>query len=175
VSRDGVVHGSFVSKEPTGFGFESRNAVSADSSRNFSVKRCARFDARFAELRYGCAQRLSINEVSEQGGWDRKSLKSLRRGAGTRFFAKRLRVRIPSATKVVVAQSQSTSRADLSRRKNMCCGEGGSSFGDRKRAYLRSALEKLQPLVPSTKDSGVVRGALLLPKSAPARAGEDAA
>src|ERR1041384_3557477 len=35
--------------------------------------------------------------------------------------------------------------------KSLCCGEGRSSFGDRKRAYLRSALKKLQPLVPSTR------------------------
>jgi hypothetical protein len=39
--------------------------------------------------------------------------------------------------------------ADHSRRERWCCGEGRSSFGDRKRAYLRSALKTSRRLFPA--------------------------
>ena len=51
--------------------------------------------------------------------------------------------------KVAVAQWQSTARADHSRCKKLCCGEGWNSFGDRKRAYSRSALKPSSRLCPA--------------------------
>src|SRR6516225_2415001 len=38
---------------------------------------------------------------------------------------------------------------DHSRHERLCCGEGRSSFGDRKRAYLRSALKTSRRLFPA--------------------------
>ena len=80
-------------------------------------------------------------------------MKRSRRGAGASYIAK------PAVAGSNPASGESccswngrameNTWADHSRRERWCCGEGRSSFGDRKRAFLRSALKASSRLFPA--------------------------
>jgi hypothetical protein len=140
--------------KPQGFGFDSRKNRERGFLPEFFIREGVHGSHRRSRRQAtGVLGRTAKGKQPRKNG---KNLKSLRRGEGAGYFDKpittRLRVRVPPTTQVVVAQW--TERwigpgAANSRRKKLCCREGRSLFGNRERAFLRSALKTSGRLFPA--------------------------